>query len=217
MMVVHGRGYANTERRVTSVVAHIMRLVGRHWLTLVNLAMFFYIGLAVLAPVLAHVGESRWAHAIHLVYSPLCHQLPERSFFLYGPQATYSRDELRGAVGDSLTRRYPGDAQIGYKLAVCERCTGIYTAWLFFGILFSLARSRLAPLPARAFLALLAPVAIDGVGQLVGLWSSSWQGRLITGALFSLAIVWLTYPYLEKGMAEMHDDAVSMLSGSKTQ
>jgi uncharacterized membrane protein len=214
-MVVRSERLAHNERRITRVVAHIMRSVGRHWLMLVNLAMLVYIGLAILAPVLAQGGEERWAHRIHLVYSPLCHQLPERSFFLYGPQATYTRDELRGAVGDALTRRYPGNAQIGYKLAVCERCTGIYTAWVLFGILFSFVRSRLEPLPPRAFLALLAPVAIDGVGQLLGLWSSTWQSRIITGALFALAIVWLTYPYLEKGMGEMHDDAVRMLSESE--
>ena len=52
----------------------------------------------------------------------------------------------------------------------------------------------------------------DGVGQLFGLWASTWQSRLVTGTMFALALVWFAYPYLEQGMAEMHQDAVRNLT-----
>jgi hypothetical protein len=59
------------------------------------------------------------------------------------------------------------------------------------------------PLSIRAFLFLSAPMAVDGLGQLVGLWESTWWSRVISGALFGIACVWLAYPHVEAGMADV--------------
>ncbi|RLA92948.1 MAG: hypothetical protein DRG83_21710, partial [Deltaproteobacteria bacterium] len=59
------------------------------------------------------------------------------------------------------------------------------------------------PLPWRAYLALIAPLALDGLAQLLGLHESSPLLRVVTGGLFGLATVWLAYPYLEMGMEEV--------------
>jgi len=202
---------ARFESWMTWFVAHLMRFIGRHWLLLANLGIGLYIGLAVLAPTLAHVGRTGGARTIYTLFSPLCHQLPERSFFLFGPQYTYTRAELVALAGGELSRRYVGSAQVGYKMAICERCTGIYAVWLGLGGCFALVRRRVKPARLRSLALLVAPIAIDGLGQLAGLWESTWALRLATGALFALALVWLTYPYLEQGMQDMHADALRML------
>jgi uncharacterized membrane protein len=198
---------ADREARAGRFVARIMRSLGKHWLLLANVVMLLYIGLPLLAPLLAHGGEAQWAARIHTLFSPFCHQLPERSFFLYGPQSTYSRDELLTLVGDPLSLRYAGSAIVGYKMAICQRCAAIYSAWLLLGVFFTFTRLHIRPLRPRSFALLLVPIAVDGVGQLVGAWTSTWQSRIATGALFALAIVWLTYPYIEQGMREMVEDA----------
>jgi uncharacterized membrane protein len=194
------------------MVARVMRLVGKHWLVVASAVMLLYIGLPFLAPVLMHSGEHRWSQRLHHLFSPACHQLPERSFFLYGPQTTYTRGELESTLGQTVPRRYVGDEHIGYKMAICQRCTAIYAAWLALGGVFALFRSRIRPLGRRGFVLLLLPIAVDGVGQLIGLWASSWVSRVSTGILFSVAVVWLTYPYLEQGMNEMYRDALAMLN-----
>ncbi len=200
------------EGRITIVAARIMRFIGKHWLLVANLTMLLLVGLPLVAPVLAHGGEQGLARAIHIAFTPFCHQLPERSFFLFGPQATYTADELSRVGVEALSRRFTGTPELGYKVAVCQRCLAIYAAWLGFGLLFGLVRARLRPIQPRSFLLLLIPIAVDGVGQLFGLWASSWQSRLVTGAMFALALVWFAYPYLEQGMAEMHQDAVRTLA-----
>jgi len=176
-------------------------------LLLVNVAMLLYLALPVVAPVLASGGHDGWARAVHLVFAPFCHQLPERSIFVFGPKATYTRAELVAAVGEVIPLRYTGGPATGYKIAVCQRCLAIYAGWFVLGVVYSQVRRSLKPLPIRWFLGLLVPIAVDGVGQLVGLWHSSLPSRVATGLLFALAIVWLTYPHLEAGMADMRADA----------
>jgi len=47
------------------------------------------------------------------------------------------------------------------------------------------------------------PMAIDGTGQLFGLWESSWVSRVVTGTLFGISSVWLLYPYIAEPMAQL--------------
>jgi len=183
----------------------IFRLA-KHWLLLINLAMAIYAGLPFLAPCLMATGHTIPARIIYLVYMPLCHQLPSRSFFLFGPRLVYSAEELRALAGpgiDPLARHFIGNVALGYKMAYCQRDTAIYTSILVAGLAFALVRGRLRPLPWRAYFALIVPLALDGLAQLFGLHESSPPVRVVTGGLFGLATVWLAYPYLEIGMGEI--------------
>jgi uncharacterized membrane protein len=198
-------------RRITFVLTHFMRLFSAHWLAMANLALALYIGLPFLAPQLMHTDHSASARVLYAVFRPLCHQLPERSFFLYGPSAVYSLDQLGAHLGALAPNRFIGDAELGFKVAVCQRCVALYGAMLLAGIGFGAARTRLTPLPFKAFIALIAPLGIDGIGQLVRLWSSTPLSRTVTGVLFGIACIWLAFPYLQRGMAEVHREAVHTL------
>lgn len=193
-------------RRISYYMSRFLRLVSRHWLSGVNLFMGLYVGLPFLAPILHHLGHAGPANVIHTLFRPFCHQRPERSFFLFGERAFYPYDELARLLGtEGVPPRYVGAPGIGFKVAICERDVAIYGMMLLAGLAFHLVRRRLTPLRIRQFVLLTVPMAVDGLGQLLGLWVSSPWSRLVTGSLFGLACVWLTYPYLQQGMAEVHE------------
>jgi len=192
-------------RRISFHLSRLVRVVSRHWLALVNLFMGLYVGLPILSPVLYHLGHAKAGYLVQTVFRPFCHQRPERSFFLFGEQMVYSYEELVARLGE-VPSRYVGDADLGYKVAVCERDVALYGALVAFGILFHFVRRRLRPLSMRQFLLFILPLAVDGTGQLFGLWTSTWVSRVVTGAFFGLGCVWLVYPYLQQGMDEVHQE-----------
>jgi uncharacterized membrane protein len=195
--------------RMRDIVIFLDKLIfqlAKHWLFLANLAWGLYVGLPILAPILMLAGYTWLGNVIHVAYKVACHQIPWRCFFIGGPQMVYTYDELRTLVGSALTLRYVGDATIGYKVAICQRDVATYGTMMLAGLIFGLVRHRLKPLPIWAFVLALVPMGVDGITQLFGLRESNWQLRMITGALFGLASVWLAYPYLEEGMREIRDE-----------
>ncbi|MCX2726511.1 DUF2085 domain-containing protein [Thermomicrobium sp. 4228-Ro] len=153
------------------------RLVGiwaRHWLATLNLLTGLFAALPLLAPWLVATGHPKLAAPIYFAYRFVCHQRPDRSFFLFGEQVAY-----------------------------CQRDLAIYVGVFVLGLVFVLVRHRLPPLSWRGAVLLALPVALDGTTQLVGLRESTWQLRLFTGTLFALAVVWFVYPRLEVGFAEI--------------
>jgi uncharacterized membrane protein len=211
--------------RIAGAVDRVAVWLARHWLAVFNTIVALFVIGPFLAPLLMHLGSTKGCgpctaagRLIYVVYSPFCHQLPERSYFLFGPQKTYALSELeaKGAVSVGLNilqreiLRYPGAPPLGYKVALCERDIAIFGSLLLGGLLFGLARSILhrrgsevPRLPVWAYLLALVPIGIDGVTQLIGLRESDWILRSITGALFGLATVWLAYPYVQEAMADV--------------
>ncbi len=204
-------GVTNLERteKLTGFLDKLVLALAKHWLSLVNLVIAVYDGLPFLAPTLMVLGFTWPARVIYAAYKPLCHQLPQRSFFLFGSQSAYSLETLQKLLGpgklatDSLTREFIGNPTLGYKMAYCQRDTAMYTSMLLAGMVFGLVRRRLRPLPLSIYLISLVPWAVDGLAQLLGFYESTWQLRTITGSLFGLATVWFAYPYLEAGMGDL--------------
>jgi uncharacterized membrane protein len=194
-------------RDIIILLDKFIYIIAKRWLLLANAFWALFIGLPLLAPVLMANGYQPVGQLIYLVYAPNCHQLPERSYFFYGPQYYYSLQELGELVGPDVSPRYIGDPRIGYKVAVCERDVAIYSTLALAGIAFGLVRRQLWPLRGAAFLrfALLfaLPMAIDGFGQLFGFWESSWLLRTITGTIAAAGGIWLVYPYIEEGMRDV--------------
>ncbi len=210
------KSHAATSRPVTgpvrTLVISLDRLIfqlAKHWLLVFNIASGIYAGLPLLAPIFMACGLTSWGQAIYTLYIPACHQLPWRSFFLFGAQPTYSYQALRQALGpDGLStlweaRKFYGTPTLGYKMAYCQRDAAIYTSIFLGGLIFALLRHRLKPLPWTLFFLSILPLAVDGLGQMLGFWESTPLSRLITGGLFGFSAVWLTYPYLEEGMNDV--------------
>jgi uncharacterized membrane protein len=220
------------ERRATSatpsrVVAAADRLVfwlSKHWLAVCNAFAFLYVGLPALAPVLMYLGAEWPATIIYAMYRPLCHQLPQRSFFLFGPQLTYTVQELIERAGTSIdlgtaTRAFVGNQAVGYKVGLCQRDSSIYGAILLFGLIYGAFRRRrkISSLPVWAYIVFgVVPMLLDGGYQFISyivplFWpdgpimphETTVEMRVITGALFGLATVWLAYPIVQETMEEM--------------
>lgn len=175
--------------------------LAKHWLLVANLAMALYVGLPILAPVLMAAGLTAPGQAIYTAYKLACHQMPSRSFFLFGEKGLVSAP-MAGVVPDGLSA-FIGSVELGFKVAFCQRDVAIWGAILVGGLLFALVRGRLRPLSWKVYALLLLPMAVDGTTQLLGFRESNWWLRTVTGALFGGASVWLAYPYLEEGFADI--------------
>lgn len=181
--------------RTRTMVVTIDRFVlwlSRHWLGVFNAAAALYVGLPILAPILMNAGATGAGQVIYTAYSPMCHQMAFRSFFLYGEQYAYPRElagtdltpfenytpglaEFRGISPENsgsffaAARAFLGNSEMGYKMALCERDIGIYFFVLLGGLLFALLRPRfnIKPLPIIAFIIIgMGPIGLDGFSQL---------------------------------------------------
>ncbi len=188
---------------------HQIYRLSKHWLTVFNLLVGTYVMLPVLAPVLMAAGATDFGNAIYLLYRPACHQLPERSFFLFGPKMTYTIDEL-WSLGllpqpdDIFARRkFVGAPIVGYKMAICERDIALYGGLFLGGLAFGLFRRRIRPLSLVGYAICLLPMAIDGGTQLFMLRESNWMLRVFTGGLAGVASAWMLYPRLDAAFADV--------------
>jgi uncharacterized membrane protein len=198
--------------------------LSRHYLALFNLLIFVYVGLPFLAPVLMNVGATVPAEIIYRAYGFVCHQFAFRSWFLFGEQAVYPRAEAQvpglisyqqatGLNGYDLlsARAFVGNAQLGYKVALCERDVAIYAGILLFGILYAVFRRKVKPIHWVVWILVgIVPIGLDGFSQLISqpplsiipFRESTPVLRTVTGLLFGLLTAWFGYPYVEESMQE---------------
>jgi uncharacterized membrane protein len=190
----------------------IFRLA-KHWLFLANLFWGLYVGLPLLAPVLMNAGYTTPATIIYTIYRPACHQRPERSYFIGGPQVVYTPQQLEAAgVKTGLFSREIGNETVGWKVAFCERDVAIYGSIFLAGLIYGLVRRRGKWLmPIRYYLIFLVPMGLDGTLQFFGLYESTWWLRGITGVIFGVGSVMLAYPYLEDGFGDVRRTLTSKL------
>ena len=175
-------------------------LLQRYWLGCLNLGVAALLGLALLAPLLARLGQSAFADAIYAGFLITCHEWPFRSLFLFGPQPLYNASDLRAAGVDSVYA-FRGSPELGFKVAFCVRNLAIFSALLAGGLAFGQQSRRPRPLSFGGYCLLCLPMAVDGLTQLVGLRESTWALRATTGALFGLGSVWLLYPRLDRALS----------------
>jgi hypothetical protein len=76
--------------------------IGSHRFEIFLLVYGLWVFTPFLAPVLMHIGWTGDGKAIYFIYSFFCHQLPERSLFLFGEKAMYSLTEIQVAWQNTL-------------------------------------------------------------------------------------------------------------------
>ena len=143
-----------------------MKSFRKYWIVVFGIGFGFYAGLPFLAPVFMHIGWKDAGNAIYFIYSFLCHQLPERSFFLFGPKLTYTLQEIH-ATGQNTTniillRKFIGNSAMGWKVAWSDRMVSMFTSLWAFGLLWWPLRKRLPKLQLWGFILFLLPMAVDG-------------------------------------------------------
>ena len=162
------------ERRIVVGADRFIYWLTRHWLLVFTIAVFSFLAIAFASPVLIATGHEGLGRFIFRAYHRVCHQRPERSFFVLGQQVAY-----------------------------CQRDVGTYAGLTLGGILFALGRRRVGVRRPRFYLwVFVLPVAIDGLTQLFGLRQSTWGLRLGTGTWFGIGTAFFVYPVLQKAMAD---------------
>jgi uncharacterized membrane protein len=133
----------------------------------VSVGTLLFVSMIVTAPLAAAAHHDSLAGTLYHSFGLLCHQLPERSFFI-----------------------------AGQKFAVCSRCTGLYFGFaatlLFYPLLKSLRR---VDLPSRKWLiATSIPLLIDFSLTFFGILENTHATRFLTGLLLGSVVVFYVMP-----------------------
>jgi uncharacterized membrane protein len=168
-----------TQTSVAGETAHGGRIdrtaafLTRHLLGLLVLALLVLTLLPFAAPLFLHWGWERPAAWLYTVYGVTCHQLPQRSWFLFGPKLTYTLDEIRAvwpAGSAAELRQFVGTPAVGWKVAWSDRMLSFYTMTAVWGAVYWLLRRagmRVRPVGWGWVALLLAPLVVDGFSHLL--------------------------------------------------
>jgi uncharacterized membrane protein len=155
-------------------------LVNKNWFILFSIIFVGFIGLPFLAPILMEMGLPKGASIIYSVYKFLCHQLPQRSFFLFGDETMYSLQEIQNAwqvtINPMVLRRFIGNPQMGWKVAWSDRMISMYTSILITAWVWYPLRKKFKGFPFWGFALLLLPMGIDGITHMISDFSGIGQG-----------------------------------------
>ncbi len=131
----------------------------RVWMITAAIAAVWWL-VIVSAPIAVELGFSNYATPIYTFFSFICHQIPERSLFIFD-----------------------------HQLAVCSRCFGVYCGLLFGLLVYPLWRSidNIEPLPRVWLFLSLIPISVDWSLTIFGIWENTHVSRFITGSLLGFA------------------------------
>lgn len=138
----------------------------RHWLLTFAVVYGAWVWMPFLAPVFMHAGWTTAGKAIYFIYAFFCHQLPERSYFLFGPRLMYPLSQIQTAGSNTsnpfLLRQFVGSASMGWKIAWSDRMISFYTSIWIFALLWKYLSKAVWPLPWWGCILLLLPIVLDG-------------------------------------------------------
>ncbi len=152
----------------------------RRWIFWFALVYGLFVWLPFLAPILMHQGWNAAGNTLYFVYSFFCHQLPERSYFLFGEKLTYSLPEIKTVWPNTtnmfILRQFIGTPDMGWKVAWSDRMISMYTSIWIFGLAWWPMRRLVKPLPLWGLALLVLPMALDGTTHLISDLAGMGQG-----------------------------------------
>lgn len=178
------------------------RNITRHWLVILILLTGILNFLPFTAPVAMKLGWTPVGEAIYTIYSTMCHQMAQRSFFLFGSKTMYELNELplmlignQPSVSDIMKLRlFYGNANLGWKVAWSDRMVYMYGGfWTGAVVYWVMSRRRaVKPIPIWLVAVLTLPIVLDGgthlISDFAGLtggfrYTNQWLAN-ITGNIF---------------------------------
>jgi uncharacterized membrane protein len=162
----------------------ITRFFLNYWLVILIIVGGILNILPFLTPIAMRLGWSDVGHTIYSIYAPLCHQMAQRSFFMFGSEAMHNIDrlpvEIMGTIAEDMLslRSFTGNAELGWKVAWSDRMVYMYgSAWLA-SIVYWVSSRRQAKKPISLWLLglLMLPMFLDGVSHVVSDGSGITQG-----------------------------------------
>jgi len=136
------------------------------WLIIAACALMVSL-LIVVAPLAAAGNHDLLAFSIYRTFANVCHQLPERSFYI-----------------------------AGHQFAVCARCTGLYAGFTLAVFFYPLIRPiKTTVTPHRKWLFVAAvPLVVDFSLGFLGIWENTHTSRLLSGFLLGAVSVFYIMP-----------------------
>lgn len=177
--------------------------LSKNWFLVFAVGYGLWVWLPFLAPILKHLNWSGPANAIYFVYSLFCHQLPQRSYFLFGSQVSYSLTDIQAAWIDTfnplLLRKFTGTTEMGWKVAWSDRMISFYGGVWLFALIWYPLRQRIKSLPWWGLILFLLPMALDGgthfASELISgfgqgfrdsnQWLAVWTGNAFPAAFYA--------------------------------
>ncbi len=169
------------QQRARSIAANqwVFRF-SSNWLLIFSLVYGLYIGLPFLAPVFMRLGWDGGGKAIYFIYTFLCHQLPQRSLFLFGSKAMYTLPEIQATWQETLNlltlRQFVGNPEMGWKVAWSDRMVSMYTSILLFAWFWYPLRRKIKQLPWWGLVLFLLPMGMDGITHMISDFAGLGQG-----------------------------------------
>ncbi len=183
---------SDRQRSIILAVDRFAWWLGRHWLGLFIVIYGVFVLAPFLAPIFMQMGATDAANAVYTGYSFVCHQLPERSLFLFGDKPMYSLQEIKdvwpldGFLG---LRQFAGNSEFGWKIAWSDRMMSFYGSVWIGALIYAFARKRLESLsPVKWFFFGILPVGLDGITHFI---NDALAGT--TGAGFRDTNEWLRF------------------------
>jgi uncharacterized membrane protein len=151
-------------------MARFTRTLMRHWLAIFVVGYGLFNLLPFVAPIAMRLGLDPVGNAIYAIYSTLCHQMAQRSFFLFGPQPMYNIAQLPVSLSGDTTadmlvlRQFQGNVELGWKVAWSDRMVYLYgSVWLGSALYWLVSRRHhVRRLPVWLFGVAFLPLVIDG-------------------------------------------------------
>lgn len=190
--------------------------------------VFVFIAGILIAPLAALFGQQEVAAFAYNIYAPTCHQWIYRSNCVFSDGAgmwiadcidknerasistefttvgankrwdgvfTYSRDQIGINRAEKVVYE---NGVVGYKFANDTRNIGVYIFMLLGGITLPFVWKQ-PKVPHVVYFALaILPLAIDGTGQLFGLWESTNVIRFLTGAVAGAGVAVFVYALIKR-------------------
>jgi uncharacterized membrane protein len=169
-----------TKPTVLKSIQSIFHWFGNHWFETFLIVYGLWVFAPFLAPFFMYIGWTGAGKLLYFLYSFFCHQLPERSFFLFGDKTMYSLSEIQAAWQDTINpmilRQFIGNENMGWKVAWSDRMISFYTSVWVFAALWYPFRRKIKTLSWLGFILLLLPLIMDGATHMLSDFAGIGQG-----------------------------------------
>lgn len=159
--------------RLDRVMLRAGEFAMEYWALVVTVVLGIIVLAALSVPLLTYLGLDSLSKPIFYSLHLICAQIPSHSFYI-----------------------------LGHQLGMCARNMGIYGSMFVGGLVFVLSKKRLTGIPWWFWILLILPMAYDGLTQMFGLRESTWELRVITGALFGFGNMWFALPFIQRTLKE---------------
>jgi uncharacterized membrane protein len=173
--------YPARYKRLDAVMNRAGAITLKYWALAITVLLGIIVGAALSVPFLTYLGLNEIAKPIFFSLHLICAQIPSHSFYI-----------------------------LGHQLGMCARNMGIYSSMFVGGLVFVLSKKRLPGIPWWVWLLMILPMAYDGFTQMFALRESTWELRVLTGALFGFGNMWFALPFIQRTVMQMMDSSGSL-------